>query len=110
MFRRVLLLRLILAAVIFGIATALGAPAYADDNFDLSVTPGQVTLTAKAGWHINKDYPWKLVVGDTKLDKSKFALTESTATVAAPSGGGKLKGAVCSKDQCVMFEKPVTVP
>jgi hypothetical protein len=110
MVRRVLFARLLLAAVVFGIALVMGAPAYADDNFDLSVAPGQVTLTAKAGWHINKDYPWKLIMGDTKLDKSKFSLTESTATVTAPSGGGKLKGAVCSKDQCVMFEKPVTVP
>ena len=63
-----------------------------------------------AGWHINKDFPWKLVVGDTKLDKSKFTFEETTAKLTgAPKGAGKLKGAVCSKDQCHPFEKDVTV-
>jgi hypothetical protein len=110
MLKRLLSPRLLLSVMILGVAVLAGAPAHAEDNFDLAVTHGQVSVTAKPGWHINQEYPWKLVVGDTKLDKSKFSLTESTATVAAPSGGGKLKGAVCSKDQCVMFEKPVTVP
>jgi hypothetical protein len=45
-----------------------------------------------------------------KLDKSKYNLAETTATLdGAPKGTGKLKGAVCSKDQCHTFEKEVTV-
>ena len=92
-------------------AATVGGPARADDEFDLTVTKGQVTVTAKGDWHINKDYPWKLVVGDTKLDKSKFTLAEKTASVSnAPKGTGKLKGAVCSKDQCHTLEKEVTIP
>jgi hypothetical protein len=67
-------------------------------------------VTARESWHINQDYPWKLVIGDVKLDKSKFALTEKTATVAdAPKGTGKLKGAVCSKDVCKTVEKEITI-
>ena len=46
----------------------------------------------------------------TKLDKTKFKLTEKDATVAnAPAGAGKLKGAVCSHDQCHTLEREVTI-
>ena len=93
------------------VATTLALTALADDTFDVNVSPGKVVLTTHGGWHINKDYPWKLVAGDTKLDKSKFALTETSATLAgAPKGQAKLKGAVCSGDQCKPFEKDVTIP
>jgi len=92
-------------------AATIASPARAESEFDLSIAKGLVTVTAHSGWHINKDYPWKLVVGDMKLDKSKFSLAETTATVSgAPTGPGKLKGAVCSADQCHTFEKDVTVP
>jgi hypothetical protein len=91
-------------------ATLLENAARADQEFDVTVSKGQVTVTAKGDWHINKDFPWKLVIGDTKLDKSKFSLSEKTATVAdAPKGSGKLKGAVCSKDACHTLEKDVTI-
>jgi hypothetical protein len=98
----------IAAAVAAGIAVASGARA--DDNFDVSVASGQVTLVAKGDFHINQDYPWKLVVGDVKLDKAKFSLSEKTASVTgAPKGAGTLKGAVCSKDQCMRIEKQITI-
>ena len=59
---------------------------------------------------INLEYPWKLIIGDVKVDRSKFTLTEKTATVTdAPKGTGKIKGAVCSKDVCKMLEKDITV-
>ena len=91
------------------IGCSLSATAFADE-FDVSASNGKVTVTAHAGWHINKDYPWKLVVGDAKLDKSKFTLAETTATVTgAPKGTGTLKGAVCSADQCHPFQKAVTI-
>lgn len=81
-----------------------------DEKFDVSLTPGTVTLTAKGEFHINQDYPWKLIVGDVKLDKTKFVLSEKSASVTgAPKGKGVLKGAVCSKDQCHKVEKEVTV-
>ncbi len=92
-------------------AATIVNPARAEDEFDISVSKGQVTVTAKGDWHINKDFPWKLVMGDTKLDKSKFNLSEKTASVSnAPKGTGKLKGAVCSKDACHTLEKDVTIP
>ncbi len=97
------------AGVVFG-GVALADERISDDKFDLAIAPGQVTLTAKGDFHINQDYPWKLVVGDVKLDKSKFVLSEKTASVTgAPKGKGTLKGAVCSKDTCHKVEKEITV-
>jgi hypothetical protein len=97
-------------SAIVAVATMIDSPARADNEFAVSVSNGQVTVTAKSGWHINKEYPWKLVVGDKKLTKEKFTLAETTATVSdAPAGSGKLKGAVCSADQCHSFEADVTV-
>jgi hypothetical protein len=97
-----------LAAVAASVSTRV---ARADDEFDLTVTKGQVVVTAKGDWHINREFPWKLTVGDTKLDKTKFLLTEKDATVTgAPSGVGKLKGAVCSHDSCHTLEREVTLP
>ena len=85
--------------------------AHAEEGFDLTITPGKVSVTPKTGWHINLAYPWKLTIGDTKLDKTKFKLTETSASVEAPKGAGKLKGAVCQGDsQCKMFEQAVSIP
>jgi hypothetical protein len=89
---------------------SFSSAALADNEFDVAVSKGQLTVTAHSGWHINKEYPWKLVIGEAKLDKSSFRLAESTATVSgAPKGAGTLKGAVCSADQCHTFQKDVTI-
>jgi hypothetical protein len=81
------------------------------DEYDVRVAKGQVTVVAKGDWHINQEFPWKLTVGDTKLDKTKFTLTEKNATVNnVPSGTGKVKGAVCSHDSCHMLEREVVIP
>src|SRR5947207_2737769 len=86
------------------------ASAGADQEFDVTSGGGKVTVVVKGNWHINKEYPWKLIVGDTKIDKSKFTLGEKEASVTgAPKGAGKLKGAICSGDTCKPFEKDVTV-
>jgi hypothetical protein len=104
------LTRIVAASAVLAAAVSLSPFAFADNEFDVAVSKGKVTVTAHAGWHINKDYPWKLIVGDAKLDKSKFNLAETTATVTgAPNGKGTLKGAVCSADQCHTFQKDVTV-
>jgi hypothetical protein len=98
------------AAVLALAVSSITTRALADNEVDVSVAKGQITVTAHSGWHINKDYPWKLVVGDTKLDKSKFTLAETTATVSdPPKGSGTLKGAVCSADQCHTFQKEVAI-
>jgi hypothetical protein len=94
------------------LSVTIAAPAaHAEDEFEVTVTKGQVVVMAKGEWHINQEFPWKLVVGDTKLDKTKFTLAEKTATITnAPSGEGKVKGAVCSHDSCHTLEKLVTIP
>jgi hypothetical protein len=82
-----------------------------DDGFDLKVTKGEVTVTAHGEWHINQEFPWKLVVGDVKLDRSKFELAEKTAHVqGAPPGSAKLRGAICSKDVCRTLERDLVLP
>ena len=102
----ILLSTLVVAAGLTGAAVVR-----AEEGFDVKVTPGHVSVTPKTGWHINLLYPWKLTVGDTKLDKSKFQLTEASASVEAPKGSGKLKGAVCQgENQCKMFEQAVSIP
>lgn len=95
---------------------AVSMPAHAkeehdSEEFEVRLARGQVTVVAKGEWHINQEYPWKLTVGDTKLDKTQFTLTEKDATVThAPSGAGKIRGAVCSHDACHMIEREVVVP
>ena len=99
-------------ALTFLVGLAALAPArfaMAEEEFDVSVAGGKVTVTTKGPWHINKEYPWKIAVGDQKLDKSKFALDEKSASVTAPKGTAKLKGAVCSGATCKPFEKDITV-
>jgi hypothetical protein len=101
-----------LAAASLAVACiTLSGPAFAEDEFDVQVKGGEVSVTPKGAWHINKDFPWKLTVGDQKLDKSKFALTDTSAKVSgAPKGAGTLKGGVCSGDKCKTIEKQVTIP
>jgi len=100
-------------ALTFLVVIATLAPtrtARAEEEFDVSVAGGKVTVTTKGPWHINREYPWKVVAGDAKLDKSKFALDEKSASVVGvPKGHAKLKGAVCSGATCKPFEKDVDV-
>ncbi len=101
---------LVSAAAVHGTARADGDEKM-EKAFEVSVAKRDVIVTAKGEWHINKDFPWKLVIGDIKLDRSKFELGETTATVHdAPSGTGKLRGAVCSKDVCRTLERDLTIP
>ena len=96
---------LALGLVGFGVGLA-----WADDPFEIATGKGEITVTTKGHWHVNKDYPWKVVVGDKTLDKSKFSLSETSAKVSGvPQGTVKLKGAVCEGTQCVPFAKDVTV-
>lgn len=90
---------------------ALSVTALADETHDIVVAPKGMSLSTKAGWHVNKEYPWKLVSGDKKLDKTHFSFTETTASIAdAPPGRAKIKGAVCSGDQCRTFEEEIVIP
>jgi hypothetical protein len=101
------------AACAFAATLATDASAedhFVKEHFDLAVAPGAVTLTTKGEFHVNQDYPWKLVSGDVKLDKTKFVFSEKTATITgAPKGKATLRGAVCSKDECHRVEEEVTI-
>jgi hypothetical protein len=103
-------IRLALAALV---VTAVGLPlrsARAEEQFDLVAGKGEITVVAKGHWHVNKDYPWRVVIGDKTLDKSHFALTETSAKITGvPAGTVKLKGAVCEGAQCMPFVKDVAV-
>jgi hypothetical protein len=82
-----------------------------DEGFDVKVAKGEVVVTAHGEWHINKEFPWKLVVGDVRLDRTKFELGETTARIHdAPAGKAKLRGAICSKDVCHTLERDLEVP
>ena len=68
-------------------------------------------------FNIDPDFRRLAIVGDMNCSHadetnswiSKFALDEKSASVAAPKGVAKLKGAVCSGATCKPFEKDVTV-
>jgi hypothetical protein len=100
---------LALTAAIVLTSLASTRDARAEEEFDVAVAGGKVTVTTKGAWHINKDYPWRLVVGDAKIDKAKFSLDEKSASVSAPKGTAKLRGAICSGATCKPFEKELTV-
>ena len=84
--------------------------ARAEDEFDVRVSKGAVEVVTKAGWHVNKEAPWKAIAGGTTFDKSKWSLGESNAKVSGlPTGEVKLKIYVCSGDKCKNAEKSVSV-
>ena len=95
-------------------------------NADITLAKGEIHVKGHAGWHINTDYPWKVVLADgSKINKDKngdkfsFDAKDDKAggpphvKIVAPSGQVLLSGAICSSDsgQCESFTKvPVTVP
>ena len=103
---------------IFGALTLVGAfglvaassDARADNEFDINVKGATVTVTAKGPWHVNKEYPWKIVAGDKTLKKDKFKLDDHSAKIAGvPKGSAKIKGGVCNGGQCKNFTKEITI-
>lgn len=98
------------SSCLVALSLVFAMPASAAEEYDVSVSGSTVVVKTKGTWHINKEYPWKLTVGEVKVDKAKFKLEEGVASVAdAPKGTGKLKGSVCSKEQCLMIAVDVTV-
>src|SRR5262245_42916910 len=100
-----------LGACAIALSALAGGIARADDEFDVAINGGSVTVTSKGAWHVNKNYPWKLTAGSTKLDKGKFSFTETSAMLeGAPKGPATLRGGICSGDRCKNFEKVITIP
>jgi hypothetical protein len=93
------------------LVSTLSTAARASDEVDVRVEHGQLIVVVKGAWHINADYPWKLLVGEAKLDRSHFAFDEKTARLdAPPSGKGSLRGAVCAGGKCKSFTEEVVIP
>ncbi len=92
-------------------ALAAGRAALAEEEFDLKIAKGEVLVVTKGHWHVNKDYPWKVIVeGGQAFDKSHFILTETSAQITGvPHGSARLKGAVCNGPQCMPFTKEITI-
>ena len=66
-----------LSAFVLFASTVVGVSgvAAADDvGFDVIASVGSITVTAHQGFHINKDYPWKVTIGDKKMGKESFRL------------------------------------
>ena len=82
-----------------------------EKGFDASATAGTITVVAHAGYHINKDYPWKVTVGDKKVGKDGFKFDGPKAVASGlPKGHAVLKGAVCkgteeNSSECLPFSK-----
>jgi hypothetical protein len=90
---------------------AITTVALAAGEYEVKAGKGEITVTAKGEWHVNKDYPWKATAGSSTFDKSKFALDEKSAKVTGlPAGKVHVKGAVCQgTSQCMPFETDVDV-
>jgi hypothetical protein len=92
------------------VALSMASDARADAEFTASGGAGKITVTGNGHWHINKDAPWKATVGGTTLDKSKWTLSDASATVSGvPAGDAKVKVYVCNGDQCKNAEVTVHV-
>ncbi|HVU03033.1 MAG TPA: hypothetical protein VHE30_14835 [Polyangiaceae bacterium] len=100
----------LVAGAALGLSLGYAPRAHAEEEFDVVVAGGKVTIQAKGKWHINQEYPWRFTPkGAEKIDKSKFTLSEHSASVDAPKGEGTVKGGVCSGEQCLRIEKTVVV-
>jgi hypothetical protein len=90
---------------------AISTITLAAGEYDVKGGKGEVTITAKGEWHVNKDFPWKATAGSATFDKSKFSLEEKSAKVTGlPAGKVHVKGAVCQgTSQCMPFETDVEV-
>jgi hypothetical protein len=89
----------------------IGHSAAAEEEFDLVAKNSEIALVTKGHWHVNKDYPWKVVAGSGEtFDKSHFVFTETSAKLSGvPHGNAQLKGAVCDGPHCLPFTKRIEV-
>ncbi len=97
-------------------SVSLASLAAAEDvGFDAAGAPGTITITARAGFHINKEFPWKVTVGDKKVAKDGFKFDGAKASVSGlPKGHAVLKGAVCkgpegNSSECLPFTKELDI-
>jgi uncharacterized protein YyaL (SSP411 family) len=86
------------AAFTFAIAavTATSASHAGGDEelVNVSCKGGEVSVSAKAPWHVNAAAPWKWDKGD------KVSLDEHAAKFKGAKCEGTVKAYICSGDQC----------
>jgi hypothetical protein len=104
-------IRAALIATLGFAAVGVSGRAHAEEEFDVAVEKGHVVVHAKGSWHINKEYPWRLVVGEKKIGKERFEFSEKSASIEAPKGEQVIvRGGVCNGDQCMRLEKSIKIP
>jgi hypothetical protein len=81
--------------VIAGVAMSSGSQAAGDESLlNVSCKNGDVTVTAAAPWHTNKEAPWKWDKG------SKVEVNEHHAKFHGAKCEGSVKAFICNGDQC----------
>ncbi|HVK65816.1 MAG TPA: hypothetical protein VM694_15140 [Polyangium sp.] len=116
---------------------AFAGAAFAGDKYDLKISPASgksgdkatatVTIKAKGEYHVNLEYPHKLILkapdgvtlekaklvaADAKVSKEELSFTV-VATAAAPGKRtieAELKGAVCTEKTCEPFSETISIP
>jgi hypothetical protein len=80
------------------------------EAFRIAVGNGQIAVKTQGEWHVDVHYPWKVLAGTARFDKSKFVFTPNSARVwGVPRGPAKLRGSVCSGSVCVPFGRTLVV-
>lgn len=115
---------------------AFAGAAFAGDKYDLKVSSASgkagdkatatVTVKAKGNFHVNLEYPHKLILttpegvtvekaklvaSDAKISKEElqFTVAATSATAGKKTIEAELKSAVCSEDACQPFSEKVTI-
>lgn len=90
------------ALVTSGLTLSAGSRAGGDESLlNVSCKNGDVTVTAVAPWHTNKEAPWKWDKG------SKLEVNEHHAKFKGDKCEGTVKAFICNADQC---KGPIAVP
>lgn len=89
------------------VALSFAGDARADDSAKVEGGNGEVKVTAPNGYHVNKEYPWK--INGTKTTPTFDG--EKVARLKASAGSVEVKGAICGgpNNNCVPFTQTVTV-
>jgi len=116
---------------------AFAGVAFAGDKYDLKVSKASakagekatavVTVKAKGAYHVNLEYPHKLILtapdgvtvekaklvaSDAKVSKEElqFSVVATSAAPGTKTIEAQLKGAVCTDSTCEPFVETVSIP
>lgn len=77
--------------------------------FTIQVSPSTVKVIPAGGWHINQEYPWKIVMSDKSVGSFVLKWNGAEAT-KLKRGHGIVKGGMCNANTCVSFSRDVEIP